>query len=371
MSRQTSYSPQIDALRAIAIVVVMLHHYITGPFLFAGFGVVMFFMLSGYFATYGLLRLKVKLEAQALTPWQALCKFYQRRYTRIVPLYFLVLAGASIFGVAYARETLLWNACFLSNFAILHTGEWTGRFSQLWSLSVLEQFYLVWPAAILFLPRRYLVALSLCGIAAAIGWRIVCQQANFSPFAWTVMPFGGLDQLCTGALLSLAAVESSSLLRQRLMSAGRISVILFALLIIGRAMGIEAPYSAFYLPLVASLAFAWILDGARQEYGGWAGRILSMPLLCHCGRISFAAFLLHNLTELMLPRTPFMRHLMTTNYRFLVLVPFTFLVADVVWRFLENPLLCLREGGWALRRAWWDPLAGWTGTAQKATDATS
>ena len=112
MSRQTSYSPQIDTLRALAILVVMLHHYIDGPFLLAGFGVVMFFLLSGFFGTHGLLRLRAKMEARTVTAREALGTFYQRRYSRIVPLYWLVIIGAAIGGVAYARDAFFWNACF-------------------------------------------------------------------------------------------------------------------------------------------------------------------------------------------------------------------------------------------------------------------
>lgn len=357
MSRKSSYSPQIDALRAIAIVVVMLHHYITGPFLFAGFGVVMFFLLSGYFGTNALLRLKTRLEARDVTPWQALELFYKRRYSRILPLHYLVLVVSAVLGVAYARKLFFWNACFLCNFQMLHTQEWSGRFSQLWSLGVLEQFYLVWPAAILFLPRRSLVPLSLAAMGLAILWRIVCSMAGFSSLAWTVVPFAGLDQLCAGALLSLCTLEVRPVARKCLLQVSRLAVVLFCVLMAGRALGVEAPCSAIYLPLVAALAFAWVVGEAREGFGGAPGKILSLPILSHCGRISFAAFLLHNLTELMLPRFPYMRHLMTTNYRFIVLVPFTFFFADVAWRFFENPLLNLRESGMALRGAWKNPRA--------------
>jgi peptidoglycan/LPS O-acetylase OafA/YrhL len=357
MSRKSSYSPQIDALRAIAIVVVMLHHYIKGPFLFAGFGVVMFFFLSGYFGTNALLRLKAKLETQAVTPSQALGIFYKRRYSRILPLHYLVLACAAVWGVAYARQTFFWNACFLSNFAMLHDQGWSGRFSQLWSLGVLEQFYLFWPVAILLLPRRGLIPLSLMGMGLAVVWRIVCLWAVLSPMAWTVVPFAGLDQLCTGALLAMCAMDPRQVVQNRLLGVSRLSAILFCVLMAGRALGVEAPFSALYLPLVASLAFAWVVNEAKQGFAGWAGVVLNLPILAHCGRISFAAFLLHNLTELMLPRSPHIRQLMATNYRFIVLVPLTFFVADVAWRFFENPLLNLRESGVALRHSWRNPRA--------------
>lgn len=343
MSRQTSYSPQIDTLRALAILVVMLHHYIEGQFLLAGFGVVMFFLLSGFFGTRGLMRMRAKMEAHSVTPRQALLAFYQRRYWRIVPLYWLVIICAAIGGIEYARDAFFWNACFMTNLAMLRSNEWIGRFSQLWSLGVLEQFYLVWPAAILFLPKRTLVPLSLAGIVMAVLWRVFCDQELLSALAWTVVPFAGLDQLCTGALLALCTSDEHPIARKVLASVSRISVLLFCVIMAGRAFGFEFPYDPIYLPLIASLGFAWIVDGARREFGGWLGRILSSPLLSHCGRISFAAFLLHNVTELFLPRSPHVKQLLATNSRILILVPATFLFADLAWRFVEDPFQRLRE----------------------------
>ena len=95
------------------------------------------------------------------------------------------------------------------------------------------------------------------------------------------------------------------------------------------------------------------MEGARREYRGWLGWFLSSPFLSHCGRISFAAFLLHNVTELLLPRSPHVKQLLATDQRFIILVPTTFLLADIAWRFFENPIHKLRSG--ALREIWTNP----------------
>ena len=168
-----------------------------------------------------------------------------------------------------------------------------------------------------------------------------------------MVPFAGLDQLCTGALLALCTETERPLARKILLSASRISLVLFCALMAARAFHIEAEYSPIYLPLVASLGFAWIVEGARREYRGWLGWFLSSPFLSHCGRISFAAFLLHNVTELLLPRSPHVKQLLATDQRFIILVPTTFLLADIAWRFFENPIHKLRSG--ALREIWTNP----------------
>lgn len=349
MAGKSNYAPQIDSLRAIAITVVMLHHYLDNPFLLAGFGVVMFFLLSGYFATATLLRLRTKLEACDLRPKQALGAFYHGRYLRILPTFYLVLCGAALANVPNARDCFLWNATFLSNFWTLTHEAWPGRFSQLWSLGVLEQFYLFWPAAILFLPRRFLVPAALLGMIAAVGWKFGCATIPLSPFAWTVVPIAGLDQLCTGALLAICTADDAApATRRRLLAVGRGCVGLFGAVLCARWFGVEAPHSAIYLPLIASLAFAWVVNRAREGFEGWTGKVLSSPLLVHCGRISFAAFLLHNLTSLLIPHSPHVREMMSCDLRCIVLVPVTFWLADILWRFYECPIRTLRKSGFAL-----------------------
>src|SRR5579862_3753550 len=138
-------SRQIDSLRAAAVGIVMVHHFLDTPFLLSGFGAILFFLLSGYFATKSLLRLRADVEASRIEKRGAFVSFYLRRYLRILPVYYLLLILTALCNVSDARATLFWNASFLSNFQMLFSEQWNGRFSPLWSLSVLEQFYLVWP----------------------------------------------------------------------------------------------------------------------------------------------------------------------------------------------------------------------------------
>lgn len=336
----------------------MLHHYINGKFLLAGFGNVMFFVLSGYFGTYGLLKLRTKARSGAFSLRKAFGMFYQRRYSRIFPLHYLVLVCSALAGIAYSRKEFLWNACFVSNFAMWHQGEWFGRFSPLWSISVLEQFYLVWPALMFFTPRRALIPVCIGGASMAVGWRLFCVYAGLDAMAYVVVPFTGLDQLCAGGLLAICKSEYvSKIAAERFLGVGRFAAVLFVALLAGRAAGVEPPYCSLYISLIAAVAFAWLTNRCREGFGGITGKILSNPLLAHCGRLSYAAFLLHNFTELLLPRSPHVRDLMATNYRCLLLVPATFFIADLFWRFFENPLLRLRENGSLLKELWCNPRA--------------
>lgn len=203
MSRDTpSYRPELDALRAVAITVVLLHHYIRErSFVLSGFGVMLFFVLSGYFGTRSLLQLKSEVEAERITIKEGLKTFYGRRYLRIVPLHILVLTVTAIADVPYARSAFWWNVTFLANLGMLWRDEWFGAFSPLWSLAALEQFYLAWPLAVLWVPRRRLLMLIALTITTATAWTLVCWTFALGALYWTVVPVGLFDQVGFGALL--------------------------------------------------------------------------------------------------------------------------------------------------------------------------
>ncbi len=184
---------QLDALRAVAIGVVMLHHYISPPILLSGFGVTFLFVLSGYFATNTLVKLRKRMEEGRTDMGGAVKDFYLRRYLRICPMYFLVLLVTALCNVDGARDSLPWNTLFLANVQTMLTGQWNGRFSPMWSLSFLEEFYLIWPFVVLTLPRRRLVPVLLWMTALGPGWRLICYCLNLSAIDWSVSPLSSCD----------------------------------------------------------------------------------------------------------------------------------------------------------------------------------
>jgi peptidoglycan/LPS O-acetylase OafA/YrhL len=154
--------PQLDLLRAIAVTLVIISHWLPGSHVLNRYtpngmlGVVIFFVLSGYLITRILLSLRVKSRQGLLLKGKAVRNFYVRRALRIVPLYFAVLGIVTALDVGSFRENWAWHWTYLSNiYFYFHPGDISGY--HIWTLSVEEQFYLVWPLIILFMPRRYLV----------------------------------------------------------------------------------------------------------------------------------------------------------------------------------------------------------------------
>lgn len=160
--------PSLDGCRAIAILLVLVWHlsFSKPEFLKVAFdggtlGVFIFFVISGFLITTLLLREREKTQSISLQG------FYTRRFFRIFPPLFVFLVGTGILGklgLADANgRSLLFSLSFLRNY---HPG--THRILQhLWSLSVEEQFYLLWPFMFTYLPRKTVNRL-LIGVVVAV-----------------------------------------------------------------------------------------------------------------------------------------------------------------------------------------------------------
>ena len=187
--------PSLDGLRAVAILIVITSHLTGGlynlPFLGAGnfqmnfvtgtLGVRIFFVISGFLIT-TLLR-----KEQVKTGGISLRQFYIRRALRILPAsyaFLLVMAIATFLGiVAIPRISFLASIFYFRNYV---GNDWyTGH---LWSLSVEEQFYLIWPAAIVFLPRRGVLIAAFATIPLAPLCHFIRPwfsfEANMDGLAW-------------------------------------------------------------------------------------------------------------------------------------------------------------------------------------------
>lgn len=159
-----TYRAELDTLRAVAVVLVLASHWIPGFAANIHWGVVgvyLFFVISGYVITRGLLR-----ERDGPSGRIDFLRFYARRTLRIWPIYFLALAAMYWLWPGLREGSVIWHVTFLSN--VLFSFQDAPKFPiHLWSLSVEEQFYLLWPALMAW-QRRHLekicVALIVLGV---------------------------------------------------------------------------------------------------------------------------------------------------------------------------------------------------------------
>lgn len=290
---------RLDGLRALAVLTVIQQHWgiaavnrAIGP---GGFGVNCFFVLSGFLITGILLRARTAGDHSA-----SLTAFYLRRALRIVPAYYLVLIVAGMV-TRDVSDGWPWHAAYLSNVKLAIDQRWPGSAAHLWSLSVEEQFYLIWPALVLFTPRRRLEPLIAAIVIIAPIWRllIVMMTAGNQFAAVNSLP-GASDCLGIGAWLACRRERTVLPLPASALAVG---VLIW---IGGRLAGSLG--TAWWLPVMfggtaSALIFAWVIDHVVRE--GRGTRWLEWRPLVHVGTVSYGVYLIHNfvpaLTALAVP----------------------------------------------------------------------
>jgi peptidoglycan/LPS O-acetylase OafA/YrhL len=213
----------VEGLRAIAVLLVVLDH-LEAPGFGGGFvGVDVFFVISGYLIT-GLLASEFARTSAADGRGSiSIPGFYARRARRILPaalatiVAVVVAAGVLLneIRVAQVRHDAVWAVLFGSNVNFIRQATdyfaqglvSTSPFQHYWSLAVEEQFYLAWPLLVWVLPRRRLALVCLGLVAGAFALRLGIHRTTFNATAAYVLTPARMDALALGALVAVAARE--------------------------------------------------------------------------------------------------------------------------------------------------------------------
>jgi len=327
---QADRLPQLDGLRAVAVVFVMAFHFIPAVDRIAplgSIGVRLFFVLSGLLIT------RILLAWRGRPLGDALRSFYIRRSLRIFPLFYLVLALAAVVNIGPVRDTIGWHVSYLTNAYLFDRGAWHGSISHLWSLAVEEQFYLIWPCLVLLLPERRLPAVITAMIVAAPVSRLLIGGPMNA-----VLPTSCFDSLGAGALLALPSA------RRSIMRAGAvIGVPLLSGALIARYAGYTGVPFDVALDLGVSLAAAWIVGRASTGFDGVVGATLVAKPVVYLGTISYGVYLFHGFMPYVLGRYVDGFPAMNWAMRAALLTTASIGVASLSWRSFEAPILLLKD----------------------------
>ncbi len=333
------YRPEVDGLRSLAVIPVILFH--AGFTLFSGgfVGVDVFFVISGYLITTIILS---ELEAGNFS----LVKFYERRARRILPALFLVMVVCLPFAWMWLfrkdlkdfTQSMAAVSVFSSNFLFLSESGYFDTAAELkpllhtWSLAVEEQFYVLFPLFLMFSWRWgkkwMLPLLSLATIAslALAHWGAFnAPSANFY-----LLPSRGWE-LAIGAFVAFHFFRKQSpsfppALNQLLSGTGLLSIV-FSVFFFDS----NTPFPSLYA-LIPTLGTALILLCAWPTT--FVGKLLGRPLFVGMGLISYSAYLWHQ------PLFAFARHRYLNEPGPLVfgLLALTSIgLAYLSWRFVERP----------------------------------
>jgi peptidoglycan/LPS O-acetylase OafA/YrhL len=336
--------PQLDGLRALAVLAVLYTHYLPeSRWLFGIYwgeaGVKLFFVLSGFLITKLLQNARSRVEEGTESRSRALGAFYARRALRLVPAYYAVLGVTAAIGIPPVRETILWHVSYLSNFYFVRHGDWNGAVSHLWSLAVEEQFYIVWSLIVVLTASRRLPFWIGAAILSGPLFRFVCLWLSEPKIvSWVMMP-GSLDALGLGALLACMSGRTADFVkRERILLPAAIGGLLcWIALQRWCAKGACANLGEILGTSVLSLFFVWLVARASRGFRGLAGRLLASRPLLYLGKISYGIYLIHNfavpLLDVLFKRLRFSPPIPLPA----LAVPTTIGLAALSWRFLEQP----------------------------------
>jgi peptidoglycan/LPS O-acetylase OafA/YrhL len=355
--KRLGYQPALDGLRAVAVGLVVLHHlespertafFVRGA---ANIGVDVFFVISGFLIT------RLLIDEHASTGRISLVDFWKRRGWRLLPLAVAVIsavwligtiwptaffrAGADVSPTRSAFAALTYHMNFMMMFeSTAH--EWA--LTHTWSLSIEEQFYLVWPVAVLGFvglskltrtsPARAIMFGSLIITIASSALRFA-NSDNFDRM------YNGIDsragQLGIGCALGAASVAYPRVVR----SVGRVGPIaVAALFAIGLGYQITFRWSGFSFDVVAILAAIAVAGSIDRSPGRYTRLATSRPAVL-LGARSYAIYLIHY--PVFLALTPTRLNMLPTPGMWAVRLAVAGALVEVAHRGIELPVARYRK----------------------------
>jgi peptidoglycan/LPS O-acetylase OafA/YrhL len=302
------YIRELDGIRAVAIGFVVCAHYRLLPLVPGGFGVTLFFFLSGYLIT-TLFFAEYKFSDNI-----NILRFYLRRWIRLTPPLLIMILVAAVFyrvtrvgvdGTPIPIGTILAALLYYTNYYDLAWGmseDKISPFGPCWSLSVEEHFYLLWPLIIKFNinnPRRLaFVIVATCVVILL--WRAVAHWILSVSTDYTGMATDTrIDSILYGALLRVLfetpwKITVVNILRQKVIRIIGICIIILSFIIRDDGFRDTLRYSLQGIALMP-LFTAVLMDPPDTLIR----RILASSVMVLIGRLSYSIYLFH-----LISRTP-------------------------------------------------------------------
>jgi peptidoglycan/LPS O-acetylase OafA/YrhL len=351
------YRAELDGLRAIAVLAVMLLHL--GLFLPNGSrvasggqaGVTLFFVLSGFLIT------SLLLEEWGGTANINLGAFYLRRILRLFPaliallittlllIYVFVLTPTTF--SAPSLRAIPFAAFYLANWDFIHHQTSLGTLVITWSLAVEEQFYIIWPLLLLCLLRqgvrlRRLLKLVLCGVAASTLLRILLLATGSDSYRVLFGSDTRADALLLGCALGIILKSELIIASRYLKFAAPVGItiwiasVVFAPTIID---GVDNHMDYSYLPVftLTAVAGTLLIGGLVLTHGTLLHRFLANPVLTWIGMRSYGIYLWHVTVYAFAPTFGLIGY---PRQLFLVLA--TLIPVIISYEFVERPALRLK-----------------------------
>lgn len=333
-----AYRPDIDGLRAVAVLAVLFFHTRVPGFSGGFVGVDLFFVISGFLITSILLK---DIDEGNYS----IARFYERRIRRIFPALFPVITFTIFVGALLLdpksykdfSESVLGTTLFYSNLVFANQ---SGYFDapalqkpllHTWSLAVEEQFYIVFPLLMVFINRKLKSRYTLCLILVAVGSMAASiYGVNHHQAKSFYQVHARAWELLAGSVLALRVLPvTSSVLLRKLLSIAGFALILYSILFYDESTSFPGAHA-----VVPVLGAAIIIYSGMGEELHAANRLLTFRPLVFVGLVSYSLYLWH------WPFVAFYEYVLYRPMNLLdstVIILVSFAMAILSWKYVEQP----------------------------------
>ncbi|WP_179415548.1 acyltransferase family protein [Mucilaginibacter sp. E4BP6] len=289
---QPSHLPGLDGLRGISIIIVVLGHLIWADnlkFFIGYFGVNIFFVISGFLITTLLLKEKVKTGAVSLK------NFYLRRVLKIMPvaylyLFTLVILNA-IFKLNITNGSFTTAALYLKNIPFKNSEDWyTGHF---WSLSIEEQFYLIFPALLVLYKNKYVfIVISIILLIKISEFVAFNSSITESNKLLHYVVFGIVDIFGNGTIEILIGSLTSLLLFKQIIKFDRIKIDYWisCIFLVGAFLLDTFFYNNVLSSIVFSVCISFVILNNLYQVN-FLGKLLNNKIIVKIGLLSYSIYI--------------------------------------------------------------------------------
>ena len=342
MNSNLQYFPQIDTLRFIAAILVVLSHWLPNhwinDFQIGRLGVELFFVISGFLIT----RILLQLNYEAGNLSDKLKTFFVRRVLRIFPVYYFVVLLTYLFNDGHIEKAIWWNLFYGSNFYMLKINQFTGIMSHFWTLSVEEHFYLLWPYLILLPAPKKVIYSILIAIAIGVFSRYYFYHFEYSPMFTNIFTFSCFDAFAIGGFLAYLQILDSKLYHKF-----TTSKILFSIVFLGFLYSLYSlnfhelrnnPWNLVAFRFFSGMCFFYLISYSIAS----DSLLLNRKEFVLMGKLSYSMYLFHNFIPGFLMGVPYPD---PSNTYLRLILDFTVLtaVSYLSWRLIEMPFNKLKK----------------------------
>jgi peptidoglycan/LPS O-acetylase OafA/YrhL len=353
------YIKGLDTLRAFAVIFVILEHWKL-PFNFnpsinyffssitpnGTFGVNLFFVLSGFLITSILLNAR---EINGNHKLGIIKNFIIRRALRIFPIYYLIIAFLFIIKYPLLKETIFWHLTYTSNILFYKSQAWN-NFSHTWSLSVEEQFYIIWPWLIILLNKRYLKFVFIFSILIGLFTTIITTSVLHNKLGFILMP-SCMHAFGIGGLYAY------------LKSEGAIYIMFLKLLNIAFPLALGFHFylsfsndtgniNVFSCFIDSIISIMLIHQTINIKEGWFKNRVIENKVLMKIGELSYGIYLMHYvmkgiytkaMTVYLSPDTNLSHIALNPYFAYCINLLFLFLFSYASFYLFEKPIMRLKS----------------------------